>query len=232
MTKRNIALLAGAALCWPMMAQAGQLVVVEARGVALAQGATLDSDKPINLKAGQHLTLIAADGTTLQLDGPFDKAPSSSTAKGAGLSAKLAALGAGGQRFSEVGTTRRTAIVKLPSPWLLDISHSGAVCMRDSDANPVMWRPASIKPANITIMPDDRSWRATLRWPANRAQMAATSDVPLHSGNTYYVSAGGERHAISIYPVPESLSNARMQAAWLAQKGCEAQAEALLRTVK
>ena len=56
-------------------ADAAQLVVVEARGIALKPGAVVDSSKALVLKQGQHVTLISDSGATLSLDGPYDKAP-------------------------------------------------------------------------------------------------------------------------------------------------------------
>ncbi len=58
-------LLAGAAT-----ADAATLVVVEARGIALRPGATLEDSKPLVLKQGQHVTLVSETGATLKLDGP------------------------------------------------------------------------------------------------------------------------------------------------------------------
>src|SRR5581483_11409567 len=43
---------------------AAQYVVVEARGVALKAGATLDGGQPLVLQQGQHVTLISDTGVT------------------------------------------------------------------------------------------------------------------------------------------------------------------------
>ena len=220
------------ALALPISAHAEQLVVVEARGIAMAQGSSVDSDKPLTLKEGQHLTLVSQSGVTLQLDGAFSGKPAARGASGTSLSEKLAALSTSQKRFSEVGTTRGTTTTKLPSPWLLDVSRSGAVCMRDGSAA-VLWQPAPSRTSDIVITPDDRSWRVTMPWPAGADTLAVSADkVPLHAGATYYVTVSGERHAVSIFAVPASVSSDKMQTAWLAQKGCEAQAEALARTVR
>lgn len=218
---------------WPALANAAQLVVVEARGVAYAQGATIDSTKPLTLKEGQHLTLISPTGVTLQLDGPYNQAPTAAASKGTDLSTKLAALAGGGQRLGEVGTTRGTKVARLPSAWLLDVDRSGAVCLRDGDTAPVFWRASDAAATDVVIVPDDRSWRATVSWPAGHDTLAILGkDVPIHANTTYYVTLAGERHAISVHEVPKALSTDRMRVAWLAQKGCAAQAEALLQTAQ
>ena len=46
-------------------ASAAVLVVVEARGVPLKPGSTLDSTKPLTLQQGQHVTLVSDTGSTL-----------------------------------------------------------------------------------------------------------------------------------------------------------------------
>src|SRR5476651_2299602 len=57
-------------------AQAANLIVVEARGIGLTPGASIDSNKPLVLKQGQHVTLISDSGATLSIDGPYDQSPS------------------------------------------------------------------------------------------------------------------------------------------------------------
>jgi len=227
--KRTIAFLALGLFLLPVCAEAEQLVVVEARGVGYAQGAVLDSTKPVVLKEGQHLTLISEKGATIKLDGPYNQAPGAGASGGVSLSMKLAALSGGGQRFGEVGTTRAAGPVNLPSAWLVDTGHSGPVCLREGEL-PVLYREASLDPVEITIMPDDQSWRATVEWPAGDGTLTLVKTVPLHAGATYYIDMNGERHAISVVDVPSVLSSDDMRAAWLANKGCEAQARALLRT--
>ncbi len=202
----RLALLFALAAFWPGLAAAEDLVVVEARGIAYAQGAVIDSTKPLKLKEGQHLTLISQAGVTLKLDGPYDQLPSASGGQGTDLSTKLAALAGGGQRFSEVGTTRSTTVAKLPSPWMLDIDRSGAVCLRSGDQTPVLWRASEATRSKVVIVPDDRSWRATIVWPAGQPHLRIVSeDVPIRPGMTYYVTLAGEQHAISVEDVPAAL---------------------------
>src|SRR6185312_4746276 len=86
-------------------AQAGQMVVAEARGIGLKPGAMLDTSKPLVLTEGQHVTLISSTGATLKLDGPYSGAPDTDKG-GTGIGEKLAALTtSNGQRTNQVGTT-------------------------------------------------------------------------------------------------------------------------------
>lgn len=213
----------------PVSVDAAQLVIVEARGIGFAPGATVDSSRPLVLRQGQHLTLISPDGATLKLDGPYNQAPDRDLGKGVDLRTKLSALFAGGQRTGEVGTTRATGSRQIPGPWLLDISRAGTVCQREDDRNPVLWHPALPKDATITLMPNDRSWRADFQWPAGQDRLDIGATVPLNSGTTYFATMNGHQRAIIVSKVPVDLASDDMRAAWMANKGCEAQAEALLR---
>jgi hypothetical protein len=56
--------------------------------------------------------------------------------------------------------------------------------------------------------------------------------VPVHGGAAYVVNYAGSEYALAVNEVPASLGNDSMRAAWMVQKGCEAQAEALLRLRK
>jgi hypothetical protein len=207
---------------------AANLIVVEARGIALKPGATVDASKPLVLKQGQHVTLISEAGATLQFDGPYDQPPSAG-GQGRSIAATLAALGTEhSARTGEAGVTRGTGPATLPDPWLLDVSRNGNVCLREN-AQPVFWRPDSNGSADLVVMPDDRSWKSEGVWPAGTTRLTVTTDVPMHGGATYVVDFNGSEYALAVNMVPASLPNDSVRAAWMAQKGCEAQAEALLR---
>jgi hypothetical protein len=208
-------------------ADAAQFVVVEARGVNLKVGSIVDPTKPLVLKQGQHLTLISDSGQTIKLDGPYQKAPIAS--QGVQLAAAFTALASNGNgRLGEIGTTRAAGKVDLPKPWLLDAVHPGSECLLEGH-QPVLWRPASDKSADVVIMPADRSWKAETDWPHGDTELAVKPDMGMHGNASYFVSVNGNETAISISTVPASLANDQMRAAWMLQKGCVSQAGALLR---
>ena len=216
-------------------ALAANLVVLEARGIGLRPGAMVDDSQPLNLLEGQHLTLIAANGATIKIDGPFDKSPAAARDGGSGVLVQaLAALGTqSGARTSEEGVTRSGGqVAKLPSPWLLDVSRTGRVCLIEGE-KPVFWRPAASRRSEMTVTAADRSWKAETNWPEGSDQMLVPPALPVHGGSTYLVSLGkGAEAAVTVDLVPAALDSDAMRVAWMAQRGCEAQAEALLRTVK
>jgi hypothetical protein len=225
---RTILLGAVAALAVIGAAQAANLTVVEARGIGLQPGSTLDSNKPLQLKPGQHVTLISDDGATLSIDGPYNGPPGAG-GSGKSLGATLAALGTEhNARTGEAGVTRGAAPTTLPDAWLIDVTRSGNVCLREK-TDPVFWRADDKTEAAFAVMPVDRSWKSQATWPAGLDRIHVTTDVPMHGGAAYVVNYSGTEYALSVNTVPASLPNDQVRAAWMAQKGCTAQAEALLR---
>ena len=225
-----VSIVALTALAGPVAA--AQFVVVEARGVSLARGTMLDSSKPLVLKQGQHVTLISDSGVTLKLDGPHDKPPAVGGGKGVDLSTALKGLVTEREaRLTEVGTTCGAALAaKLPSPWLLDSSRGGNRCLLEGQA-PVFWRPSTDRTISFAITPADRSWKVETTWPAGVDRMAL--NLPYIRGDqSYFLEYGGAENAVTIDILPGALQNDKMRAAWMAAKGCEAQAEALVQAGK
>ncbi|HXP77275.1 MAG TPA: hypothetical protein VN823_24270 [Stellaceae bacterium] len=206
-------------------------MVVAARGIALHPGEKIDSAKPLVLVEGQHVTLIAVNGVTLKLSGPYDKTPAAASG-GSDLSTALNALVTQQQaRTVEVGATRAgSAVARLPDPWVLDISRSGNVCLPNG-APAVFWRPATVRTPTVVITAADRSWIAELNWPEASDRLVMPISSAIRGDAIYYVSFdGSEEAAVTVNLVPSDLPSVPMEAAWLAHQGCEAQAEALLRT--
>jgi hypothetical protein len=209
-------------------ARAESLIVVEARGIGIKPGSSVDSTKPLMLKQGQHVTLISQTGATLTIDGPYDKPPSAG-GQGRSVSETLAGLATErNARTGEAGVTRGTTYNSLPEPWLVDVTHSGAVCLQQN-REPEFWRPDAAAASSLTVMPSDHSWKSQAAWPAGVDRLKVTTDVPVHGGASYVVKFNGSDYSLAMTDVPASLSNDSMRAAWMLQKGCEAQAEALLR---
>jgi hypothetical protein len=79
-------------------------------------------------------------------------------------------------------------------------------------------------------MPADRSWSARSQWKPGVDRITLRRDLTVHGSASYIVALDGAEFAITINTVPAVLSNNRMKVAWMAARGCEAQAEALLGT--
>ena len=111
----------------------------------------------------------------------------------------------------------------------MDVTHSGNVCLV-AGHTAQFWRPAATSISLLSVMPSDRSWKSQARWPAGSDRLPVTTEVPLRGGESYFVSLDGNEAAITVNAVPAVLDTKAMRVAWMANKGCEAQAEALLRS--
>lgn len=215
-------------------ARSAELVVIEARGLPVQVGQVIDDSQPLVLKEGQRVTLIAANGSTLKLRGPYDQAPGSGEGRsGPGVVDALKALMVQKEsRTSDVGVVRAGAeAAKLPEPWLLDVSRPGTRCVRAGDPI-VFWRPAAGAVANLTITPLDKSWKIATTWLSGADRLVVPPNLPIQGASTYLVGLDATESAITLNSIPGAVSSDAMRAAWMIEKGCQAQAEALLTALR
>jgi len=222
-----------AALC-SLAVRGAELVVIEARGLPMQAGQVIDDSTPLVLKEGQRITLIAANGSTLKLRGPYDQAPGSGEGgTGPGVVDALKALIVQKEsRTSDVGVVRAgAAAAKLPEPWVVDVSRPGNRCVRDGDPI-VFWRPASGTTANLTITPLDKSWKIATTWPSGADRLVVPPNLPVPGRPIYLIELDETQSAITVSSIPGAVSSDAMRAAWMIEKGCQAQAEALLAVLR
>jgi len=222
--------LATLSLLLPLSAGAANLIVLEARGGGLAAGQSIASDKPISLKEGERVTLIGPDGKSVTLRGPFNGPPMPSGAAVADPKQALAALVATRDaRASSVGVIRAgTDAVKLPEPWLIDMSRPGPRCLLEGE-RPVWWRPETSREEDFTVFPVDRSWRADFHWNAGQDRQPVPPVSRFEGQNNFVIVIDKQEHAISVTTVPRSIDNDFVLTSWMLQKGCVQQADALIR---
>jgi len=211
---------------------AADLVVVEARGIALKPGDMIDDTKPFVLREGQHVTLIAVNGSTVKLDGPYDKTAAAGEEGGdASMSVALNALMTQSAARTEAGVVRAGLThVALPEPWLMNVSRNGNVCLRQGE-RPVFWRETLRGKGDLSVIPGDNSWKAQATWPAGEAELVVHGTMPVEGGGTYRVTLDGNEADITVNIIPAELRSDAMRAAWMAHVGCEAQAEALVKAM-
>jgi len=210
---------------------AAPYVVAEARGIAIAVGSVIDSSKTVDLKQGQHLVLISSGGQTVKLDGPYHRSPAAE--HGVELAAAFSGLlTERNARTSEIGTTRGVSPKPdLPKPWLIDASGPGTSCLVQN-GTPVLWRPDAKQPVDVVITPTDRSWKAETKWAAGENDLKLKADMGVHGDASYFIALNGSESAVSVASVPAVLDTDKMRAAWMIQKGCDRQAQALLRAIR
>ncbi len=212
------------------IAAAQSVVVIAARGIALRPGARLDSSQALNLRQGQHVTLISVTGETIKLDGPFSGLPGGPGLAAAQRSALGILMSERDARISSVGTVRGgVPLAPLPDPWLIDATHAGFGCVLEGTI-PVFWRPDAAAAASLSVMPDDRSWAVSAQWAPGTERLTFNQGV--RPGANYYVTFNGTESAVRLELVPAALENDSMRAAWMANIGCDAQATALVRNLR
>jgi hypothetical protein len=211
-------------------ALAAELVVVEATGVSLEAGASLDAAKPLKLPEGAHVTLITEDGATIKLAGPFDGVPTAAAGGAQGVGAALGGLVASrAADTANLGAVRAGDVAApLPAPWVVDATRAGDVCIM-TGAPAVLWRPKAEAETVMALMPADRSWNAEAPWPKDAALLQLPEDVPFVDGGTFVVEMDGNRSPLTVHIMPASVKSPKMVAAWLEAKGCARQRSALVK---
>jgi hypothetical protein len=232
--KRGLRIVALAvALSCAAMPAAAQLVVIDARGGAYKPGATIDGARPISLKAGERLSLIAPDGRNVVLRGPYNGLPFPRVGEARSARDALGALIATrNARSSSIGAVRGGAdAAALPDPWLIDISRPGARCLREGET-PVWWRPTSTGDQPFVVQPVDRSWRADFVWKDGQDRMSAPRLSKLDGVSLFIIRTGDQDNAIGITMIPQGDYDDVVLASWMLEKGCIQQADAFLKRLQ
>ncbi len=209
-----------------------QFVVMDARGLAYKPGDKLAAGVTVSLKEGERLSVIGADGKSITLRGPYSGALVA--AGGApqeprqALSALLASREA---RVKSVGVVRSgSARVQTPDPEMIDITRAGSRCLAEG-RSPVFWRPDAHNEEAFVVFPADRSWRADFVWQAGQDRMVFPDLSKFEGLTTLLVNIGQQEFAISFSVIPSAIDSDFVRAAWMLEKGCVQQADALLRAL-
>ena len=182
---------------------------------AYPPGKALPDSAKISLKPGDSLTILGP-GSKRTFRGPGTFATASGDAQTMTASKRA--------RF---GAMRTGDLALNPSPWNLDVTQSGTVCVSASGLQ--MWRPNSEEAAQLSIsLGDDPG--TTVAWPAGKSTLAWPSTIKIADGAEYQLAlAGGatsERVRIAVMSaVPEGLTDAAQA---LISRGCQNQLNVLL----
>ena len=211
-------------------ATAGELVVVESVGIHLDPGTSVDGSKPLSLLDGQTVTLLTASGQIVNLEGPSEAAPEAGL-KGGGSrdvqTAMAALITERHVRTSEVGVVRGASEVKLPDPWVVDVSHPGTSCVQ-AGKPVVLWRVQDLRETRVDFAPKDRSWNVSGTWPASADRLSMPASMPLRDHWDYIVLLGDRAAPVTVRLIPPAVNNDAMRAGYMIVAGCENQLNALL----
>lgn len=208
-----------------------QFVVMDVRGAAFKVGDKIAAGTNINLKEGERLSVIGADGKSVTLRGPYGGALVAAGGSAAqdpkqALNALVASRDA---RVKSVGVVRSGAAnVKTPDPESIDITRAGARCLVEG-IPPVFWRPDSSARQAFVVFPADRSWRADFVWEPGQDRLTFPDLSKFEGLTTLLVNIDQQEFAISFSVIPGTLNSEFVRAAWMIEKGCVQQADALLR---
>ncbi len=218
------------ALAASVSATAGELVVTKSTVPGLGPGTIIDGGDKLSLKAGHRLSLIAPTGKVLNLVGPYEGVPDT-TAGGPReekLVTTIATLMTGhGRDASQLGATRDAAARRGRQVWPLAIGSSGPHCVQQGKP-PVLWQAGAGLPRPLELVRVGSGEKVRIDWPKGEAMVAWPDKVSVVDGANYLL--GGM--SVTLHVLPASLVNPAEQAAALAERGCDAQAMALLGTAE
>lgn len=212
-------------------ATAASLVVLEARGAGLKAGMRIEGTANLLLKEGERVSLIGPDGSSITRKGPFNGPVLAASSSGAGTDTKqalAALLTSRDVRSSAVGVIRSgIATVKIPEPWLLDVTRPGPRCLLEGE-RPVWWRPDTTNAERFSVFPVDRSWRADFVWEQGQDRQPVPALSRYDRTRLFFIKYDDQEFAISLHQIPRDLDNDLMLVSWMLEKGCLQQADALL----
>ncbi|MCC7220996.1 MAG: hypothetical protein IT490_09760 [Candidatus Contendobacter sp.] len=206
-------------------AVAGQWVVIAAGQTSLQLGAVLDGGKPLKLAEGAQLTLLAEDGKTLKLSGPYSGAPENggvtTDAPTDNLTTIAGLLQGHQQSASTLGVMRGNGAQQLPTAGLINVDQSGERCLSGDPV--ILWRGHAANAEQVTLTDGQGAALAHLTWPARQTELP----VPGHyfeDGKSYLLQRPGKSVSLRVHKTAMLPDNPAARAAWMAKNGCKAQA--------
>ena len=206
------------------LAAAGQWVVIAAEQTTLQPGAMVDGDQPLKLAQGAQLTLLAENGKTLKLNGPYTGAPGNGSATGAptGNLAAISSLLQGHQQSaSTLGVMRGNDSRQPPTADLINVDQSGERCLSGDPV--VLWRSNAANAEQVTLTDAQGASLANFTWPANAAQWPAPARS-FEDGKNYLLQRPDKSISLRVHKTAAMPDNPAALAAWMAKNGCKAQA--------
>lgn len=181
-------------------------------------GKALPDSAKISLKPGDSVTVLGPNATKT-LRGPGTFPASSSSAEGLAMAAA---------RRTRFGAMRSGDLALNPSPWNLDVSQSGTICMAKGGALK-MWRPSSDEAAKLTITPSSGK-ATTVAWPAGKSTIDWPAALPISEGVDYQLAIkdGPSPETVQFSMMPAIPGDAVDTAEALIQRGCQNQLDVLV----
>lgn len=198
---------------------AATVLVVRAAGPSAKmypRGKAFPDSAKIQLQPGDSVMLLKTDGTR--------------TLRGPGTFALAAAAGGGGNainRRARFSALRSGAVRLNPSPWNLDVTQSGKLCVADS-SKLALWRPEADSAIQLTVK--GNGVEQTIDWPAGKDTHPWPASLPVTGGAEYQLSQpeSGDSARVTFVTVTNPPSDAIGTAQTLIANGCENQLDVLV----
>lgn len=218
-------------------AAANQFVVVASTEAAWKPGQIVPAGTMFDLPAGAKVTLVGADGSRVQIRGPYRGAPAAITgAAGGGQMLQQLAQLVSRERTesSALGATRTGGDLIQPpgrDPLAIDVTRPGTQCVA-AGKSPVLWRIASSRPASGTLVRSGTDQQGAIRWETGNHSTPWPQSVAAIGGARYVIRLRDRPQPteIELKLVPGNLPSVGHQALWMNDQGCAEQARLLLQT--
>lgn len=209
-------------------AGAAELVVTKSTVPGLDIGTIVDGASTLALKAGHKLTLMSATGKIVTLVGPYNGIVDAAqpTAKDDKVMTALSTLVSGhGKDQSQLGATRTTAERRGKQVWGVEVGATDDQCIL-AGQSPTIWQSKAVSgPIELQQVGGPS---AKVTWPASEVVAHWPRAVPVKDGAQYKLGSG----TFTLHVIPAAVTNPAEQATALTEKGCNAQALALLQSAE
>lgn len=213
-------------------ANAGRWVVIDADNAPLPLGARLENGQPVTLAKGARLTLLAEDGQTLKLVGPYAGVPGGGAPAGAAgnnLPVIAKFLQGHQQEIAALGGSRGAPSWESDAPphadWI-DADHSGQRCL---GRDPVtLWRRDAASSESVTLADAEGQPLTHWTWPAGAARLTVAGGF-FADNRRYRLLRGSRVVDWRVHKAPALPDQPAARAAWMADSGCKTQVLILLK---
>jgi hypothetical protein len=205
---------------------AGPMLVIASNVPAYEFGAVIDGARAIRLDEG-FLTLIAANGERVQLEGPVeglvDPAPAQADPTLIEVLSHLIQSELEAERSAPATLFAAVPRVR-PDSWSADATRSGVYCV-PTEA-PTLWRSHAKRAATLQLKRQNTESGTSTPWPAGKSTIAWPQSLVLADGATYELRLSGAvgRTELTMRLIPEGLATDAHRIAWMAKHGCRTQA--------
>jgi hypothetical protein len=210
-------------------ALAGDLLIAGSTDPRHVVGTIIDADKPLYVDEGKSVTLLAQDGRKLRIHGPSHEVPSIGTVSNDG--SILSAL----SRLLSRSTGPSTMAVFRGSPrdrirYVIALDGKEPRCV---SGNPqIRFAKPERTTASALSIASNNGLTVSVDWPAAENEIEWPSAMTYTDDAQYTVSllGGQPKHlSIKLFTRPRDLPSEAHAVVWMADKGCERDAQRALR---